>query len=226
MPPMWLWEQVLRELGEPLTSSRQAGDTGADRFRMFDAVARQLVGLCAAERAVIVLDDLQWADEESLAFVDFFAPDAEQHGLVVLTTARRGELLHLPRSAVVIELDGLLADEVGCLLTPPAGRIGSTPIWSPRCGAIPAATRSSSARSTACSAPSAASPTAPTGAASFPTGSARCWAGVSPGFPSGPAAPCCRRRARRGHRSGGPGGGARTRSTTCSMTWRQRSTPG
>ena len=69
---------------------------------------------------MIVLDDLQWADEESLAFVDFFAPDAEQHGLVVLTTARRGEFA-LPRSAVVIELDGLLADEVGCLLTPPAG---------------------------------------------------------------------------------------------------------
>lgn len=124
-PPMWLWEQVLRELGEPLAEpladARRSGDTGADRFRMFDAIARQVIGLLGDEPAVIVLDDLQWADEESLAFVDFLAPDAEQRGLVVIATVRRGELLPLPRSDVVLDLGGLAPHDVGRLLTPPAG---------------------------------------------------------------------------------------------------------
>jgi tetratricopeptide (TPR) repeat protein len=84
---------------------------------MFDAVARRLVALHRADPLVIVLDDLQWADEESLAFVDFLAPDAERCGLVVLATVRRGELDRLPRSADVIELGGLPPAEVGLLLT-------------------------------------------------------------------------------------------------------------
>lgn len=120
-PPMWLWAQVLEQLGEPLAVSSSSGGTGADRFRLFDAIARRLVELHRSAPATVVLDDLHWADEESLAFVDFLAPDAEQHGLVVLATVRRGELSPLPRSAVVVDLDGLAPDEVGRLLRAPEG---------------------------------------------------------------------------------------------------------
>ncbi len=117
-PPMWLWEQVL---GHSIAGPGGAGGAGVDRFRLFDGVARQVVGAGRGERAVIVLDDLQWADGESLAFVDFFAPDAEQAGIVVVATVRRAEMVRLPRSAIVIELGGLAPAEVAQLLTPAAG---------------------------------------------------------------------------------------------------------
>ncbi len=120
-PPMWLWQQVLRGYGEPLVDSRRAGNTGVDRFRMFDDVCRHLLEVHRNHPAVIVLDDLQWADEESLAFLDFLVPDAERYGLVVLATVRRGELSQLPRHATVIEIGGLPLDAVGQLLTPVAG---------------------------------------------------------------------------------------------------------
>src|SRR6478736_2730753 len=109
-PPMWLWEQVL---GRPVEGPSGAGP--ADRFRMFDSVAKQVVSDCG-DGAVIVLDDLQWADEESMAFLDFFAPDVEQSGLVVLATVRRGESPRLPRGAVVVELGGLEPADVARLL--------------------------------------------------------------------------------------------------------------
>ena len=80
-----------------------------------------LVARHAVEPRVIVLDDLQWADDESLAFVDFFVPDAEQHGIVVVATVRRGELVHLPLRATVLELGGLSRDDVARLLASSGG---------------------------------------------------------------------------------------------------------
>lgn len=120
-PPLWLWEQVLGQLGETLPSSSGTGGTGMDRFRTFDALARRLVERHRSAPLTIVLDDLQWADRESLAFLDFLAPDAEQHGIVVLTTVRRGELRPLPHRANVIELGGLAPHDVALLITPNEG---------------------------------------------------------------------------------------------------------
>ena len=63
-----------------------------------------------------MLDDLQWADAESAALLDFLAPDLASSHLVVLATARRDELGVLPRADVVVELAGLDADELRELL--------------------------------------------------------------------------------------------------------------
>ncbi len=117
-PPLWVWSQIL---GEPVTDAAGTSRTGADRFQVFDALARRLVARHAVEPRVIVLDDLQWADDESLAFVDFFVPDAEQHGIVVVATVRRGELVHLPLRATVLELGGLSRDDVARLLASSGG---------------------------------------------------------------------------------------------------------
>ncbi len=117
-PPLWMWSHIL---GEAVDDAAGTGATGADRFQVFDGLARRLVQRHEVEPRVIVLDDLQWADDESLAFVDFFVPDAEQHGIVVIATVRRGELARLPLRATVLELGGLRRDDVARLLASPGG---------------------------------------------------------------------------------------------------------
>jgi len=88
VPPYWPWIQVLRASGLPTADLGEAGrllDSGgtaepdgalaaADaRFRLHDAIGRVLSTLAAARPVVVVLDDLQWADEQSLAVLPFLA---------------------------------------------------------------------------------------------------------------------------------------------------------
>ncbi len=125
-PPLWLWDQVLRDAHRRGWTDRPAArldgsdvgvvGTGHDRFRRFDELTRALLDLGDQHGAVIVLDDLQWADAESAALLDFLAPDLASSHLVVLATARRDELAVLPRADVAIALAGLPADELRELL--------------------------------------------------------------------------------------------------------------
>ena len=69
-PPLWMWEQVLREArrrgwGDGLAAAADgtqsdAVGTGHERFRRFDELGRALLDLAAEHGCVIVLDDLQW----------------------------------------------------------------------------------------------------------------------------------------------------------------------
>ncbi len=116
-PPFWLWTQVIRsaldtEHGEnalsQLTKRQQfaisrivpeleISDTEDEttaphdergRFELYDSVARFLVHLSSLAPAVIWLDDLHWADDSDLAFLEFASQQLATSPIMVLGTYR------------------------------------------------------------------------------------------------------------------------------------------
>jgi len=113
-----------------------------ERFRLYDAVVRLLLGTAAQRPVVLVLDDLQWADQSSvelLRHLIYFAPRA---ALLIVATYRDrdGEgtgqldplLATLRRDPAVrrIDLAGLQAGDVATLVAGPGaagnGRLAVT----------------------------------------------------------------------------------------------------
>ena len=152
-PPYWLWTQVLRglpavELGDAARLLDRAGaeaDAPEARFRLFDAVARALAG---STPTLVVLDDLHWADENSVALLEFLrrALAAEP---VLLVGAYRDEeaepaVRALAGSGATVPLVGLDVAGVATLMATLAGRAPdtdlATSVWR-RCGGNPFFTR-------------------------------------------------------------------------------------
>jgi serine/threonine protein kinase len=85
----------------------------AARRRLFTALTDTLLNLAAEKPLLLILDDLQWADELTLAWLRALAPDLPINGLVVFGTYRVEErsqplddLLATP-GAVLVELKRL-----------------------------------------------------------------------------------------------------------------------
>lgn len=134
-PPLALWDQVLRagrarglldDSSDELATRAEPAltGTGFDRFRRFDATATRLLDAAARAPYAIVLDDLHWADPDSLALVDFLAPALVDAPLVVVATTRPDELTQLPRADLTIQLAGLDAPDLTRLI---ANLVGITP---------------------------------------------------------------------------------------------------
>ncbi|HVV12575.1 ATP-binding protein [Amycolatopsis sp.] len=132
-PAYWPWIQALRavpadELGTaaellgpapglPAVSSADAADA---RFRLFDATAGLLTRLSRAAGLVVVLDDLQWADEASLRMLAFLARHLGPARVLLLGAYRELDGgLAIP--AQVVPLSGLGANEVADVMTAVAG---------------------------------------------------------------------------------------------------------
>ncbi len=151
-PPFWPWRQVLRSLATTLEPGELAGVLGVDagvvadvvpelaahlgdggarpadaeaaRFHFFDAATRLLVHAARTDPLVVVLEDLHWADESSLALLRFIVGQLRGTGVLVLATYRSvaaadrsllaGTLGALAREPIVerIVLPGL--DEAAC----------------------------------------------------------------------------------------------------------------
>ncbi|HMG25632.1 MAG TPA: AAA family ATPase, partial [Acidimicrobiia bacterium] len=107
-------------------------DPEAARFRLFDAVTMFLRTIARTELLVIVLDDLHWADNESLLLLTFVARELREQRLLVLGTYRETELRQaaaaarvlgdLARSSHRLTLSGLTADDVGQYVLATCGR--------------------------------------------------------------------------------------------------------
>ncbi|MGY1672918.1 BTAD domain-containing putative transcriptional regulator [Geodermatophilus sp. SYSU D00710] len=138
-PALWPWTQVFEQLGqEPPAPVADDGETDADaaRFRLFQDVRHRLVTAAGARPVLVVLDDLQGADETSVQLLGLLARHLPRVPLLVVVTVRSvGEdlpeavadcLARLARepAAVTITLDGLTADDVGSLLASQLGRVG------------------------------------------------------------------------------------------------------
>jgi hypothetical protein len=104
-------------------------DTDAARLRLFDAVARFLERLARHTPAVVVLDDLQWADESTLALLRFVALPYRPVPLVIIGAYRHDEL-GVDAASVLgglagrgepVHLHGLSREEVVELITDTAG---------------------------------------------------------------------------------------------------------
>ncbi len=103
------------------------------RLRQFDAVARFLERLARRAPALVVLDDLQWADGSTLALLQFVTHAYRPVPLVVVGAYRHDELgpvaaaavSDLARTAETLQLHGLSADEVSELVTAAIGGPGA-----------------------------------------------------------------------------------------------------
>ncbi|WUH96683.1 AAA family ATPase [Spirillospora sp. NBC_00431] len=141
-PAAWPWAEVLRELTAaappddllaarlgPLLDDGVGGGAGADagtgRFRLHLAVGDYLTGLAAAAPLLLVLDDLHWAEEETLALLVGLAGRVKERPVLVVATFRNTEvpdrlataLAALARHEPVrIDLDGLSPPEVAALV--------------------------------------------------------------------------------------------------------------
>ena len=151
-PGYWPWTQALvglvREIGLD-EAGRRAGDDAAllgsiiplfggpshpetsarDRLLLMDAAGRFLDAVAADRPVVVVLDDLQWADDSSLSLFDFVARAPRRAPVALVAAYRHDELpaaIHARVGEVVsraehLHLTGLDADAVATLVHDLAG---------------------------------------------------------------------------------------------------------
>jgi tetratricopeptide (TPR) repeat protein len=116
-PAYWMWTQVLRQLGV-LPEGGHLGDVahgarddGVDRFGLFEQVVAALDDASRSGGLLVVLDDLHWADPDSLALLDLVGRSLSGRRIALLGTYRGAEasesVQRLARSASVVTLEGL-----------------------------------------------------------------------------------------------------------------------
>jgi DNA-binding CsgD family transcriptional regulator/tetratricopeptide (TPR) repeat protein len=161
-PPFWLWRTLLTthvQRTDPLALAAQIGDGGAElarlvpelrrrlpglsllprraesgRYPLFQAVARMVGTMARSQPLVVVLDDLQAADTDSLLLLEFLADEVSDGSLLLVVTVRSatsGRSPRLPHTiaallrrphARLLQLDGLARRDVGRLVESVAGR--------------------------------------------------------------------------------------------------------
>jgi hypothetical protein len=97
----------------------------ADRFRIFDRVAGHLTQAAAEHGLLVVLDDLHWADPDSLGLLEFAARQLASTRLLLVGAYRdddaAGRLRRVAATAAVNRLEGLDTVGVGELMAQISG---------------------------------------------------------------------------------------------------------
>ncbi|MFT4088517.1 MAG: BTAD domain-containing putative transcriptional regulator, partial [Gordonia sp. (in: high G+C Gram-positive bacteria)] len=115
-PPLWVWEQILDQLGRttgatgpeasPLRLLTDDGDVGdrseLARFRFYQRVADEVLIAAAQTPLLLVIDDLQWADDGTLATLRLLTHGLAGRSCAVVATTR-------PRTGGGGELAGAIA---------------------------------------------------------------------------------------------------------------------
>jgi hypothetical protein len=146
VPGLWPWLQVVRGVQRSLPeaeweASRAEAGAGLDRllgsegsaatedgsFVVYDAVAALLVSVAQRHALAVVLDDLHWADAESIRLLAFLARQIALEPIAVIAAYRDEEVgadvRELESFATVIRLGGLDRDAIAALV---AGSVGET----------------------------------------------------------------------------------------------------
>jgi predicted ATPase/DNA-binding CsgD family transcriptional regulator len=82
----------IRNLVPDLEPSIRLEDAAQARFRMFESIRQFFFSLCRRQTALLVLDDLHWADAPSLRLLEFLAPELGESRLMLVGTYRPTEL--------------------------------------------------------------------------------------------------------------------------------------
>lgn len=140
-PPLWPWAQVLRAIGDDRTPAELVPqsaqlDPGLALGQLNQGLADLLRGRARTRPLLLVLDDLQWADEATLPPLEFLAAHLGDARILVLAIYREVDLPQAPRLASVlgvlarlpgadrVALRGLNVDEVAGLIR---ARTGAEP---------------------------------------------------------------------------------------------------
>jgi tetratricopeptide (TPR) repeat protein len=138
-PAYWPWAQVARELCPEAWEQAQSGlghdvlpepdaQAVAARFRLFDLVTAALLAESRIQPDLILFDDLQWADEASLLFLDFFIRRLRAGSAAVIgayrdvSPAPGAALIRVSARGRVLPLTGLAAADVARLVARVAGQ--------------------------------------------------------------------------------------------------------
>jgi len=132
-PGYWPWIQVMRMFGLDIPwpgeeSRSTAGDAAAsDRFRLFDEVTSLLLAESRIQPMLVLLDDLQWADQPSQLLLDFLARRLPAGAVAVVGSYRDvapapgPALAALAARTAVLPLTGLGLDAVTDLVADAVG---------------------------------------------------------------------------------------------------------
>lgn len=136
-PPFWPWITALQALeaqrasAQPISPTLDVSDaTPQDLFRRFNAVRAWLSALAADRAAVVIFEDLHWADASTLQLLDFVLREPSRARLLFVGTWRSWEgdaqaqaaLQRAPR-ARSLHLGGLGPDDARALAGPQAGGV-------------------------------------------------------------------------------------------------------
>ena len=83
--------QLARPLFEHPRADVHAGADAAGRFAVLHGLYWLVANLAEREPVALLIDDAQWADEESLRFVDYLARRASGHSIALVVAARSGD---------------------------------------------------------------------------------------------------------------------------------------
>ena len=79
---------ILGDVDSPIA----LGDSSAEQFRLFDAMSSFLASAAADAPLMLVLDNLQWADETSLRLLEFVSRETDGSRLMIVGTYRDIEM--------------------------------------------------------------------------------------------------------------------------------------
>jgi hypothetical protein len=115
-------------LAAPGESTASVAGEAEGRFQLFDAITALLRRAAATEPLVVVLEDVHWADEASLALLEFVAQEIDGTHLLLIVTFRERERPRVPRPLLDavrrgqrIALQGLDRDAVSAILSEATG---------------------------------------------------------------------------------------------------------
>ncbi|HST65001.1 MAG TPA: AAA family ATPase [Mycobacteriales bacterium] len=97
-PPLWPWTRLAARLAPPLLAALTSGAApalgvepgvlAAERFRMLSTATDALLRIAAEQPLVVVLEDVHWADSESLELLRRVSAEIDGTGLLVVATHR------------------------------------------------------------------------------------------------------------------------------------------
>jgi hypothetical protein len=121
--------------GTATTVPPSARQDGESRFRMLEAVAGLLRRAAEQEPLVVVLEDVHWADEASLALLELVAQELDDSFLLLIVTYRDRERPRLPRPLLEavrhgqrVALSGLDRDAVAAIVSQASATAPTSPL--------------------------------------------------------------------------------------------------